>query len=63
MLEVGTFNTHLEGAPRLSTVKMHDLGSTMRYTMVPGGGDDVANICGSFTRVSFAFNSLPDIHF
>ena len=33
-IEVGTFNTHalkyasLEDAPRLSVVKMHDLGST-----------------------------------
>ena len=33
-IEVGTFNTHavkyasLEDAPRLSAVKMHDLGST-----------------------------------
>ena len=46
MLEVGTFNTHLEDAPRLSAVKMHDLGSTIGYTTVPGitsGGDGVGS--------------------
>ena len=46
VLEVGTFNTHLEDAPRLSVVKMHDLVSTMRYTMVPSvtsGGDGVGS--------------------
>ena len=46
VLEVGTFNTHLEDAPRLSAVKMRDLGSTTRYTMVPditSGGDGVGS--------------------
>ena len=46
MSEVGTFNTHLEDAPRLGAVKMRDLGSMMRYTMVPdvtSGGDDVGS--------------------
>ena len=37
MLEVGTFNTtHLEDESGLSAIKMRDLGSTMRYTMVFG---------------------------
>ena len=46
VLEVGTFNTHLEDAPRFRALKMRDVGSTMRYTMVPGvisGGDDVGS--------------------
>ena len=46
MLDVGTFNTHLEDAPRLSAVKMHDLGSMTRYMTVPGvtsGGDGVGS--------------------
>ena len=46
MLEVGTFNTDLEDAPRLSGVKMRDLGSMTRYTMVLGvtsGGDSVGS--------------------
>jgi hypothetical protein len=46
VLEVGTFNTHLEDAPRLSAVKMRDLGSTMRNMTVPGvtsGGDGVGS--------------------
>ena len=45
-MEVGTFNTHLEDAPRFRALKMRDVGSTMRYTMVPGvisGGDDVGS--------------------
>jgi hypothetical protein len=44
VLEVGTFNTHLEDAPRLSVVKMRDLGSTTRYMTIPSitsGGDGI----------------------
>ena len=46
VLEVGTFNTHLEDAPRLSVVKMCDLGSTTWYTTAPSvtsGGDGVGS--------------------
>jgi hypothetical protein len=46
LLEVGTFNTHLKDAPKLSAVKMHDLRITTRYTTVPditSGGDGIGN--------------------
>ena len=62
-MEVGTFNTHLEDAPRLSAVKMRDLGSTTRYTMVPGiisGGDGIGIEVGTFNTHALKYASLED---